>query len=169
MTCWMTDMNEFALVWNFTRVRLAQAIEGLTDAQLNWRMYEGAHSIAEYLYHVAGAELYWAHHLGGWQPTNAFEAGVLMCCTDSFLNEKSFPLAPSQCNVSDVARALSLSYEALAPIIESPTPEQLAKSLRSPIGDAIIGHEGLIRVAQHAAYHTGQIWLMRMHPEFPKG
>lgn len=162
-------MNDTAVVWQFTRIRLAQSIDGLIDAQLNWRMYEGAHSIAEYLYHVAGAELYWAHHLGGWQPADAFEAGVLACCTNSFLNEKPFPLSPSLCNPRDVARALSLSYEQLAPIIESPTPEQLAKPLRSPIGDAITGREGLIRVAQHAAYHTRQIWLIRMHPGFPKG
>lgn len=162
-------MREIADIWRFTRTRLAQAIEGLSDAQLNWRMFEGAHSIAEYLYHVAGAELYWAHHLGGWQPANEFEAGVLACCTDSFLNEKPFPLSPSLCNARDVARALGFAYEQLAPIIESPTPEQLAKPLRSPIGDAITGWEGLIRVAQHAAYHTGQIWLMRMHPAFPRG
>ncbi|MCX7924513.1 MAG: DinB family protein [Fimbriimonadales bacterium] len=162
-------MQQIADIWKFTRARLAQAIEGLSDAQLNWRMFEGAHSIAEYLYHVAGAELYWSHHLGDWQPANEFEADVLACCTDSFLNEKPFPLSQSLCNARDVARALGFSYETLAPIIESPTPEQLAKPLRSPIGDAITGREGLIRVAQHAAYHTGQIWLMRMHPEFPKG
>jgi hypothetical protein len=65
----------------------------LTEVQLNWRLFEGAHSIAEYLYHVAGVELYWAHHLGGWQPANDFEAGVLQCTCDSFLNDKPFPLA----------------------------------------------------------------------------
>jgi uncharacterized damage-inducible protein DinB len=55
-------MSEVAAVWRFTRRRLAQAIEGLTEVQLNWRLFDGAHSIAEYLYHVAGVELYWAHH-----------------------------------------------------------------------------------------------------------
>ncbi|MFN7017797.1 MAG: DinB family protein [Fimbriimonadales bacterium] len=161
-------MNDLMAVWEFTRMRLAQAIEGLTDTQLNWRMYDGAHSIVEYLYHVAGGELYWAHHLGGWQPADAFEAGVLASLTDSFLNDKPFPLPESACNAADVARALRLSYEQLAPIIKSPTPEQLGKPLRSPMGDAITGREGLIRAAQHAAYHTGQIWLIRMHPEFPR-
>ncbi|MCS7208998.1 MAG: DinB family protein [Fimbriimonadales bacterium] len=162
-------MSELAALWRFTRARLAQAIEGLTDAQLNWRMFAGAHSIAEYLYHVAGAELYWAHHLGGWQPADEFEAGVLACTRDSFLNDAPFPLAASLCNTTDVHRALNLSYAQLAPIIDSPTPEQLAKPVRSPIGDPIDGREGLIRVAQHPAYHTGQIWLIRMHPEFPSG
>ncbi|MGQ9656691.1 MAG: DinB family protein [Fimbriimonadales bacterium] len=162
-------MSEIAAVWHFTRRRLAQAIEGLTDAQLNWRMFDGAHSIAEYLYHVAGVELYWAHHLGGWQPADAFQAGALQCTCDSFLNEQPFPLAQAHCTAADVARALQLAHEQFAPLIESPTSEQLAKPVRSPIGDPIDGREGLIRAAQHAAYHTGQIWLMRMHPQFPKG
>lgn len=169
MTCWMTEMSDLASVWRFTRIRLAQAIEGLTDAQLSWRLFEGAHSIAEYLYHVAGVELYWAHHLASWQPADAFEAGVLACTCDSFLNEKPFPLSQSLCNTADVKRALELASERFAPLIESPTPEQLAKPVRSPIGDPIDGREGLVRAAQHAAYHTGQIWLMRMHPNFPKG
>jgi hypothetical protein len=160
-------MSEIATVWQFTRRRLAQAIEGLSDAQLNWRLFDGAHSIAEYLYHVVGVELYWAHHLGGWQPADDFEAGVLQCTCDSFLNEKPFPLPQTRCNAADVGRALQIAYNALLPIIESPTPEQLAKPVRSPIGDPIDGREGLIRVAQHAAYHTGQIWLTRMHPQFP--
>lgn len=162
-------MSELAAIWHFTRARLAQAIEGLTEVQLNWRLFESAHSIAEYLYHVAGAELYWAHHLGDWRPANEFEAGVLACATDSFLNAKPFPLPQSVCTMREVARALNLSQAQLTPIIESPTPEQLAKPVRSPIGDPITGHEGLIRVAQHAAYHTGQICLMRMHPAFPTG
>jgi peptide chain release factor 1 len=118
----------------------------LSDAQLNWRLFDGAHSIAEYLYHVAGVELYWAHHLGGWQPADDFEAGVLQCTCDSFLNEKPFPLPQTRCNATDAERALRLAYEQLAPIIESPTPEQLAKPVRSPIGDPIDGREGLIRV-----------------------
>ncbi len=160
-------MSELAAVWRFTRLRLAQAIEGLTDAQLNWRMFTRAHSIVEYLYHVAGGELYWAHHLGDWQPADAFEAGVLACITDSFLNEKPFPMPDAACNAESVARALELAYAQFAPLIESPTAEQLNKPARSPIGDAITGREGLIRAAQHAGYHTGQIWLMRMHPEFP--
>jgi uncharacterized damage-inducible protein DinB len=162
-------MSEVATIWHFTRRRLAQAIEGLSNAQLNWRLFEGAHSIAEYLYHVAGVELYWAHHLGSWQPADDFEAGVLLQCTcDSFLNEKPFPLPQSR---AATQRMLDARYNwhtnDSAPIIESPTPEQLAKPVRSPIGDPIDGREGLIRVAQHAAYHTGQIWLIRMYPQFP--
>jgi len=165
----MIEMHDLLTIWQFTRTRLAQAIAGLNEAQLNWRLFEGAHSIAEYLYHVAGAELYWAHHLGRWQPADEFEAGVLACATDSFLNEKPFPLPQSVCTLYDVERALNLSRAHLSPILESPTPEQLAKPVRSPIGDPVTGREGLIRVAQHAAYHTGQIWLMRMHPAFPQG
>jgi hypothetical protein len=77
--------------------------------------------------------------LGGWQPATDFEAGVLQCACDSFLNDKPFPLPQAYCNAADVERALQLAYELFAPIIESPTPEQLAKPVRSPIGDPIDG------------------------------
>jgi uncharacterized damage-inducible protein DinB len=87
-------MSEIATVWQFTRRRLAQAIEGLSDAQLNWRLFDGAHSIAEYLYHVAGVELYWAHHLGGWQPADDFEAGVLQCTLRFVSEREAVPATP---------------------------------------------------------------------------
>ncbi len=161
-------MWEIAEVWHFTRKRLAQAIEGLTDAQLNWRMFEGAHSIAEYLYHVAGVELYWAHHLGGYQPQSEFEQCLLRGATDSFLKEAPFPLPATACSAGQIHQTLTHTFALIRPIIEHPTPEQLTKPVVSPIGDPIDGREGLIRLAQHASYHTGQIWLMRMHPQFPK-
>ncbi|MFQ3611816.1 MAG: DinB family protein [Fimbriimonadales bacterium] len=160
-------MEALAELWRFTRLRLDQAIADLDDTGLNWRLFEGAHSIAEYLYHVAGVELYWAHHLGGYTPSDEWEWGVLRCATDSFLREAPFPLPPSACTVEQVRRALERSAELFRPLIEHSTPEQLAQPVTSPIGDPITGREGLIRAAQHASYHTGQIWLMRMHPQFP--
>ena len=160
-------MEAIAELWRFTRLRLDQAIADLDDRALNWRLFDGAHSIAEYLYHVAGVELYWAHHLGGYMPQDEFEQGVLRCATDSFLREAPFPLLPSACTVEQVRRTLARSGELFRPLVEAPTAEQLAMPVTSPIGDPITGREGLLRAAQHASYHTGQIWLMRMHPEFP--
>ncbi|MER3401941.1 MAG: hypothetical protein C4336_08465 [Armatimonadota bacterium] len=55
-----------------------------------------------------------------------------------------------------------MTYALLRPIIENPTSDVLQKSVISPIGDPIDWREALIRVAQHASYHTGQIWLIRM-------
>lgn len=161
-------MGDLARVWHFTRIRLAQAYEDLNDTQLNWRMFEGAHSIAEYLYHVAGVELYWAHHLGGYTPQNAFESCLLRCATESFLKEAPFPLSQAECTARRVKQTLDFTFALIRPIVEQPTEDILTKPVISPIGDPIDGREGLVRMAQHAGYHTGQIWLMRMHPEFPR-
>lgn len=155
-------MWEIAEVWHFTRKRLAQAIEGLDDTQLNFRLFPNAHSIAEYLYHVAGGELYWVHHLGGRPVEDDFESRLLRCITDSFLNELPFPLPQNACTREQVLQALEVTFQLLRPLIENPTPEILKKRVVSPIGDSIDGREALIRIAQHASYHTGQIWLIRM-------
>ncbi len=160
-------MWDVASVWYFTRLRLDQAIADLDDAGMNWRLFEGAHSIAEYLYHVAGVELYWAHHLAGYEPKDAFEEGVLRCATDSFLRDAPFPLPQSVCTAERVRQTLQFTADLFRPLIESPTPQQMEMPVTSPIGDPITGREGLIRASQHAGYHTGQIWLIRMHPDFP--
>jgi hypothetical protein len=57
-------MTQFAEVWHFTRARLEQAMQGLTHEQMCWRPHSEAHTIFELLYHIAGAEYYWAI---GWE------------------------------------------------------------------------------------------------------
>lgn len=155
-------MWEVAQVWHFTRKRLTQALEGLDDAKLNFRLMPHLHTIAEYLYHVAGVEFYWVHHLGGYAPQNEFEACLLRCATDSFLNTAPFPFPRDACTCEGVQNALQFTFERFRPLIENPSAEMLDKPVVSPIGDPIDGREALIRTAQHASYHTGQIWLIRM-------
>lgn len=73
-----------------------------------------------------------------------------------------FPFPQSACTYEATQHALTRTYALLRPIIDNPTPDVLQKSVISPIGDPIDGHEALIRVAQHASCHTGQIRLIRM-------
>ena len=63
--------------------------------------------------------------------------------------------------------ALETAYEVVGPVIESPSPEQLTMPVETVIGPVVNGVACLWRVAQHAAYHTGQIWTYRMDPRFP--
>jgi len=163
-------MNDLAKVWHFTRVRLAQAIEGLNDEQLRWRPYEGGHNIGEILYHIAGVEWYWAHRMAGSQPEpDSWEARLDSAACDGFLNESVSPFPAGELTIEKTIQALQFAFEHLKPLIENPTPEVLAMPAVSPIGDPVTVHEGLVRVVQHAGYHTGQIWMTRMDPRFPLG
>lgn len=160
-------MTQFAKVWHFTRARLEQAMQGLTHEQMCWRPHSEAHTIFELLYHIAGAEYYWANRLGNRPPQSEFERRLDRAVIESFLAEGEFPFGTEDLTDSAVRSALRFSYDCLRPIIEEPSAIQLAMSLVSPVGDEVDGHTGLIRIAQHAGYHTGQIWLMKMDPRFP--
>lgn len=162
-------MNDLAMVWHFTRVRLNQAIEGLNTEQMSWQPYEGGHTIFNYLYHVAGVEYYWVIRLLEQPPANEFERKLEIAARDGFLREAQVPFNDSEdLRVEAVRRALDFTFERFGNLIENLTETQAAMPSISPIGDPITGKEGLVRVAQHAGYHTGQIWLMRMDPRFPK-
>lgn len=162
-------MNDLAQVWHFTRVRLAQAIEGLTDEQVQWRPYEGAHNIGEMLYHIAGVEWYWAHRMTGSPPEpQSWEVRLDKAACDGFLNDSPCPFQTNELTVEKTTQALQFAFERLKTLIENPTPEQLSMAAISPIGDPVTVHDGLVRVVQHAGYHTGQIWMIRMDPRFPR-
>lgn len=156
-------MTDLGLVWEFTRFRLRQSLEGLTDDQLRQRPFEGGHSIVEIVYHIAGAEHYWGSRLAGIDP-NRSEYDVLLdrAIHDGFLNEKDFPFGLEDLNRAAIEKALDYTEELIRPIFENPTNAHLTMNMLSPIGDPVTGKQGLTRLAQHAGYHTGQIWMIRM-------
>lgn len=155
-------------VWKFTRFRLAQSLEGLNDSQLRFRMHESAHSIYEIGFHIAGAEHYWAVRFDQ-RDSDASELDrkLSLAIFDGFLADGSAPFAGDDLSLENLNFVLDYTFGEIAPIFEQDRPEHLAMNLVSPIGDTITGEEGLVRLAQHAAYHTGQIWMIRMHPDFP--
>ncbi len=161
-------MSPYAEVWHFTRARLAQAIEGLDDDQLRWRPHAQSHSIAELLFHIAGAEHYWAAMLARRDAgATDFEAKLDRAVREGFLRDGGCPFGEDEHTLRRAKEALDFAFRELRPIIEAPAQEQLEMRLESPIGDDVDGRTGLIRIAQHAGYHTGQIWMIRMMPGFP--
>lgn len=156
-------MTELGEVWAFTRVRLDQSLTGLTDEQMRKTPYPGGHSIFEIAYHIAGAEHYWATRLAGIDPNRTeYDAKIDRAIFDGFLREGDSPFTEDDLNQSSLSQALAYTEGLVRPIYENPTPEQLEFKMTSPIGDQVTGREGLIRLAQHAGYHTGQIWTIRL-------
>lgn len=162
-------MAQLADIWRFTRDRLRQSFDGLSDEQMAWRCPNGGHTVFEYLFHVAGAEHYWASRLTGRDPAaTELEAKLDRAVIDNFLEEGGCPFGEDEMNRAAVEGALKFAFESLDPVIDNPSDEQLAAPMKGPAGDTITGREGLIRVAQHAAYHTGQIWMVRFDGSFPQ-
>lgn len=162
-------MSELGDVWRFTRKRLDEAIQGLSPSQLSWKAHEGAHSIAEIVYHVAACEHYWAARISNAAPArDHFEERLEQAVHDGFLRDGDSPFGQDDATPEDLRQALDRTAAEIGPIYDLPTPDQLAMSFTSPIGDTVSGRDGLTRLAQHAGYHTGQIWMLRLDPRFPE-
>lgn len=156
-------MTELGQVWAFTRVRLQKSIEDFSDDQVRQAPYPGGHSIGQIVAHIAGAEHYWAARLTGQDPdATELDAKLDRAIMDGFLRAGDCPFSDDELSLGGVLSLLDYSERQIRPLYENPSAEQLAFRMKSPIGDDVDGHEGLIRLAQHAGYHTGQIWTIRM-------
>ena len=157
-------------VWQFTRVRLEPAYKDLNENQLLWRPHSAAHNIGELLYHMAGAEHYWASRMTGRDPRESpFGEKLDSAVREGFLIDGTLsPFKDEDMKMPLIEKALQYSGDALAPILKDPTDEQLTMRMISPLGPEVSGYEGFLRIVQHAGYHTGQIVIYRMDPRFPK-
>lgn len=156
-------MTDLAAVWHFTRARLDAALQGLTDEEMDYRPFTGAHTVFEIVYHVCGAEHYWATRLGA-EPFHDLDLSTLLerAVFEGFLRDGQPPFGPIWKHRLPMEDVMRQTFAMLRPIIEHPTPHQMEMSLTSPIGDAVTGRQGLTRLAQHAGYHTGQIQMIRV-------
>lgn len=161
-------MSDLELVWRFTRQRLAQSLEGLSDSAIRWRQHHCSHTIGEILYHVAGAEHYWGTRILESDP-NATELGRKLerATYDGFLRDGACPFGESEMTLGHCLDALNYTEEQIRAVFATSDSARLQLRLTSPIGDPVTVREGLARLAQHAGYHTGQVWMIRTHPDFP--
>lgn len=156
-------MNDLASVWHFTRVRLDSVLGDLSDEEMGARPIPGCHSIFDIVYHVCGAEHYWASRMGG-SPLEDRRLAALLerAIFDDFLRDGTPPFDGEWLTRSRLESVMAQTFAMIRPIFEAPTPGQLEMRLTSPIGDPVTGREGLTRLAQHAGYHAGQIQLFRV-------
>lgn len=166
----MSKIHGVGDVWRLTRRRLSQGIEDLNDEQWHWRPHSQAHTIAEICVHLAGAEHYWWARMCEIAPTsNEFDPKLDRAVIDGFLEDHPFPYTSHELTHEFVLERLTLMCSRIDVLYQGATEAQLSMPVRSPIGDDIDGYEGLLRLSQHAGYHTGQIWQMRLRPDFPSG
>ncbi|HEY3782715.1 MAG TPA: DinB family protein [Fimbriimonadaceae bacterium] len=161
-------MTPYAEIWHLTRERLTEVCQDMTEEQANWRPFPGGHSTIEYLYHVAGVELYFTEVLTDTQPKDEYEKKIYAAFANTFMKEGEFPFAGSELTLEKAAAALEYTGKLFGPLIEAGDEGVLNKPLISAQGAKTDGRGAFVRAAQHSAYHTGQIYLMKCDPGYPE-
>ena len=161
----ISPMSDFSETWALVRGRFIDALQGLTQEQLNFRMHDGALTLAEMALHVAGVEVSFASQLRGESPVGLAER-LMAAATDGVVNDKPFPFPPAECSPELVAEAFATADSFVRPMIENPDPWR-SKQIVSALGPMIDGTGAFARLAYHPGYHQGQAHLVKTAPGFP--
>ena len=159
-------MTDFAASWNLSRGRFVDAVQGLNQEQLNWRLHPDCLTIGEMAIHVAGVEIFFISQLLDQQMTGQ-DLRVRAASTEGVVNENAFPFAAEEITPSLVDSALSKAKEMTEPVITHPSESVRAKQIVSALGPVIDGSGALARLAFHPGYHQGQAHLIKSAPGFP--
>ncbi len=159
-------MSDFHDAWSLSRGRFLAEVEGLSHAQLAWRLYPGSLSIAEQAVHVAGVETKFAAGVDGIE-LDPFLERILAAATEGVVNGAPFPFTPEEMTPELVAQALEAAKSIWEPIVLDPTSVRRTTSLVSALGPVITGEGAMARLCFHAAYHQGQTYQMKNAPGFP--
>ena len=159
-------MNDFHAAWTLSRGRFLAEIEGLSPAQLVWRLYPGSLSIGEQALHVAGIEAKFGAAIRGIEAEAAL-ARIVAAAADGVVNDLPFPYVEGEITPRLVAEALEASRAIVEPIFAEPDAARRAVSLVSALGPVITGEGAMARLGFHAGYHQGQAYQMKNAPGFP--
>ena len=159
-------MLDFHAAWSLSRGRFLAEIEGLSQAQLAWRLHAGALTIGEAALHVAGVEAKFGAAVRGIELDASLDR-IRSAATDGVVNDLPFPFAAEEMTPRFVQEALDASRTVVEPALLDPSPEIRAASLVSALGPVISGEGALARLTFHAAYHQGQVYQMKTSPGFP--
>jgi uncharacterized damage-inducible protein DinB len=126
-----------------------EAVEPLTDDQINWRHPALSNSIGILLRHVAGSERWWIGEVIGGRPMHRVR--------DTEFEHERLQKAPL---VAGLREALAL----VKGVLEQTTPADLGQVLEGERRGKPYRYTkewALLHSLQHTAYHLGQIQLFR--------
>ena len=160
--------SDFSVSWELSRGRLGQEVQGLSAAQLNYRIYPGSLSIGEMALHVAGVEVWFVCQMKG-EPVPDDLLRLTRCATEGVVNDSPFPFSAGEITPEFVAESFERASALVKSVIYEPTAEQRAATVQSALGPVIDGTGALARIAFHSGYHHGQVYQMKCAPDFPVG
>jgi hypothetical protein len=159
-------MTDFASIYKISHGRMLQSIEGLSTEQLVWKPHPDANSIFQMLMHVAGGEMFFAKRLQD-RELSEHEARIEACARDRVINDNPFPFRDEEASPELLLETLRASNAMVQPMMDDPEPWR-EKQIETPLGPVDYAQGIFARIAQHPAYHTGQVWVYRFDPRFPK-
>lgn len=159
-------MGDFEAAWRLSRSRFVDAITGLSQEQLNWRMHPSSLTLGESALHVAGVEVSFISQLLD-LPLDARLTKLKLAATEGVVNDAPFPFQPEEITPEAIADALATSETMVEPVIQDPIEPVRQKLIKSALGPMIDGSGAMARLAFHAAYHQGQAHLIKTAPGFP--
>jgi hypothetical protein len=159
-------MTDFEATWRLVRGRFDEAVAGLSQEQLNWRLQPDALTLGEMAVHVAGVEVSFVSQLLQSEP-DEFGRRISAASTDGVVNEKPFPFTPDEITPAMVTQALELGRKMAESVVIDPDPIR-DRQIRSALGPMVDGTGALARLAYHPGYHQGQAQLIKTAPGFPQ-
>lgn len=158
-------MSDFAATYALTRGRFQDAVLGLTEAQLNFRLLPETLTLGEAAIHVAGVEVWFAAQLRGEALTG--ELGRLAQAAVDGVIDGDFPFSREEIVPAKVEWALSEGRKAVEALLADDSPELRSKQIKSALGPMIDGTGALVRLAFHPGYHSGQAHFIKSSPDYP--
>jgi hypothetical protein len=158
-------MSDFSVTWDLVRGRFLGSLEGLSDAQLNWRLHPKSLTLGEAAIHVAGVEMFFASQLQE-DSLYGLDARVAQASTQGVVNDLEFPFGDEEINGELVQQILDRAAAYLRPLMEDPDAWR-SRSIVSALGPVIDGTGAFARLAYHPAYHHAQVYLISTSPNFP--
>lgn len=159
-------MLDFEESYNLCRGRFGEAVSGLSQAQLNWKLHDNALSIGQMAIHVAGVEVWFTAQCLGTE-LDEFESKVAKCATDGSVNDLPFPYSDSEITPKLIQDALMLGEKAARTLFDQEAKIREVE-LKSALGPMITGSGAMARMAFHPGYHHGQAYQIISAPGFPK-
>lgn len=159
-------MEDFAATRALSRGRFTDAVTGLSEGQLNYRLHPNALTIGEMAIHVAGVEVSFASQLLD-EPLDSFENRLKAAATDGAVNDLPFPFEANEITPELVARALEVADTWIQRLYAT-GHELRSKEIKSALGPMISGEGAYARLGFHPGYHHGQAYLIMTSPNFPE-
>ncbi|HRK20864.1 MAG TPA: DinB family protein [Fimbriimonadaceae bacterium] len=160
-------MSDFDASYQISRKRFEDAVLGLSQAQLNWRLHPGVLTIGEMALHVAGVEVSFISQLKGLE-LDTMQSRLKQSATEGVVNENPFPFSELEITPEAVAEALQIGRAHVESVIGNPSNELRSRTIKSALGPMIDGTGALARLAFHPGYHQGQAHLIATAPGFPR-
>jgi len=124
---------------------MVKAVDGLTDAEINWRHPHLSNTIGILLRHVAGSERYWIVEVVGGRPIH---------------RRRETEFAGERLEKEPLVDSLRSAQAEVTGIVGKMAPRELTDEVQHQAGH-VTKAWAILHSIQHTAYHLGQIQLFR--------